>query len=38
MGINDVTVTLGSETLHFTEADRIGALMYRSCIMNASIH
>ena len=29
MGINDVTVTLGSETLHFTEADRIGALMYK---------
>lgn len=29
MGINEVTVTLGSETLHFTEADRIGALMYK---------
>lgn len=29
MGINEVTVTLGSETLHFTDADRIGTLMYK---------
>ena len=29
MNRNEVTVKLDSETLHFTEADRIGALMYK---------
>ncbi len=29
MNRNEVTVTLGSETLYFTETDRIGALMYK---------